>query len=250
MDLREIPAEASARHPWERARYRFFADLLARNGALSSPISVLDVGSGDVYFSRQLLAESAPRTRICCWDTSYDEHSAAALGVFSISRLSLTRSRPLGKYDLILALDVLEHVQDDDALLWTLKSENLRPGGLLLLSVPAFPALYSRHDARLLHHRRYSPQMLRELLAGAGLNVIEAGGLFHSLLLPRALEKLHELISPAKEHEGTPSMAWRHGPFTTQLVYGLLRLDNLLSRATASPTFLLPGLSLWALCKT
>ncbi|MBM7865829.1 methyltransferase domain-containing protein [Heliobacterium gestii] len=66
-------------------------------------------------------------------------------------------------FDALLLLDVLEHLDDDGAALAE-AFRVLRPGGLLLLTVPAHPWLFSRHDSALGHRRRYSAADLRRLL--------------------------------------------------------------------------------------
>jgi len=74
---------------------------------------------------------------------------------------------PLGSFDLITALDLLEHIQHDTLALWRMW-RLLAPGGLLLLTVPAMPSLWSPHDVRLGHVRRYTA-------AGLALSVETAG---------------------------------------------------------------------------
>lgn len=72
--------------------------------------------------------------------------------------------------DSIVCLDVLEHIEDDHASLRALHGL-LEPGGLLLLTVPAFPSLWSGHDVVNEHKRRYTRSGLRQRLEGAGFDV-------------------------------------------------------------------------------
>jgi SAM-dependent methyltransferase len=71
-------------------------------------------------------------------------------------------------YDLVCAFEVLEHIEDDVAALaeWV---GFVRPGGRLLLSVPAFGARYGPTDEQIGHYRRYDPDELGARLGGAGL---------------------------------------------------------------------------------
>lgn len=73
-------------------------------------------------------------------------------------------------FDLILALDVLEHIEDDHGCVQRAK-EMLAPGGRLLVTVPALPALWSLHDVAHHHFRRYTRRTLTALLRGAGLHI-------------------------------------------------------------------------------
>ena len=85
-------------------------------------------------------------------------------------------------FDLIVLLDVLEHLADDGAALTAL-AQRLTPGGRLLITVPAFPWLWSAHDEAHHHHRRYTRHGLTELLTRNGLRVVHAA-YFNFLLFP------------------------------------------------------------------
>ena len=78
--------------------------------------------------------------------------------------------RPERPYDLVLMLDVLEHIADDRAALESAR-DALNPGGHLLMTVPALPWLWSRHDEANAHHRRYGPKRLAAVLGAAGFVV-------------------------------------------------------------------------------
>src|SRR4030095_9935198 len=90
-------------------------------------------------------------------------------------------AEPTGTFDLVLLLDVIEHVEDDAGFLDGSIVPHLAPGGVLIVSVPAYQGLYSSHDDALAHHRRYSPGRLRAVLEPR-LDVAARGGLFASLL--------------------------------------------------------------------
>jgi SAM-dependent methyltransferase len=76
-----------------------------------------------------------------------------------------------GSFALVSALDVVEHADDDRAVLAEMRAV-LADDGALLVSVPAFPALWSAHDEALGHRRRYTPRTLREAIEGAGFSVV------------------------------------------------------------------------------
>jgi SAM-dependent methyltransferase len=90
-----------------------------------------------------------------------------------------------GSYDLIAALDVIEHIDDDKAALAAI-AERLKPGGKLLATVPAHQWMWSAHDTANHHKRRYSKKALRELFEGSPLK-LEKMGYFNSLLFPLAI---------------------------------------------------------------
>jgi SAM-dependent methyltransferase len=81
------------------------------------------------------------------------------------------------QYDMALMLDVLEHIADDEGAAAAV-ARLLRPGGHLLLTVPALPALWSAHDDANHHYRRYRRGALGRLLRRQGFEVVELRYLF------------------------------------------------------------------------
>jgi SAM-dependent methyltransferase len=81
---------------------------------------------------------------------------------------------PDSSFDIVAALDTIEHVQDEAAILRNL-ARVVRPGGLLALTGPAFMALWSRNDEVNHHYRRYTLGELRRKLAAHGFRVRRAG---------------------------------------------------------------------------
>jgi SAM-dependent methyltransferase len=86
------------------------------------------------------------------------------------------------RFDLVTALDMLEHVDDDQGLLDEI-TRVLRPGGQALVAVPAYKFLWGIQDEVSHHKRRYIARQLRERLITSGLNV-ERLSYFNSLLFP------------------------------------------------------------------
>ncbi len=84
----------------------------------------------------------------------------------------LTRPLPpaVGGYDAVLALDVIEHIDEDRAAVERL-GQLARPGGVVVVSVPALPDFYTEFDAIQGHRRRYLPETLRAAFDGTGLKV-------------------------------------------------------------------------------
>ena len=76
---------------------------------------------------------------------------------------------PDHSFGAVVALDVLEHIADDRAAFAEI-SRVLQPGGLLFLTVPAYPALWSGHDVALMHHRRYVAADIVTRLGECGLH--------------------------------------------------------------------------------
>jgi SAM-dependent methyltransferase len=142
---------------------------------------ILDAGcgSGSVLdrladFGKVTGADISPASVAATRARGHDVHQA------SLDRLPFEND----SFDLVTCLDVLEHTSDDVAALRELRRV-IRPGGHLLLTVPAYPALWSGHDELNHHHRRYLRGSLRAAAERAGL-ALERDSHFNALLLPAA----------------------------------------------------------------
>ena len=89
---------------------------------------------------------------------------------------------PDDSFDIVFALDVIEHL-DDDQLALAEFHRVLRPGGTLLVTVPAFPFLWSQHDVALHHKRRYTAKTLLQSFSDASFQV-EKWSYYNTVLFP------------------------------------------------------------------
>jgi len=244
MDLSEKPSADTARHPWERSRAEFFIGVCSELGLLGGAERILDAGAGDGWLADQL----APLTeaKITCWDIYYTDTELTAESVHG-SQIERCRTTPDGPFDLVLLLDVLEHVEDDEAFLADL-TRTLSPGAHMVFSVPGWSQLFGGHDRLLRHHRRYHPKQAAALLRAHGFSILREGGLFHSLLPVRIGQVVRERLTGFEEVEDH-ELDWDRGSVVTNAVMTALRLDNALSRWTALLGLPLPGLSWWAVCR-
>lgn len=100
--------------------------------------------------------------------------------------------------DLILLFDVLEHIEEDEKSLSLLKSK-LKNGGYILLTVPAFPILWSEHDKGFHHKRRYKMKQLKKMLESLDFKIIKASYiyflLFPVVLVMRLLKQIFKRYS-------------------------------------------------------
>ena len=112
----------------------------------------------------------------------------------------------LGEFHLIAALDVLEHIEDEAGALAFIGGR-LRPGGWLLITVPAFGFLWSSHDDRLHHRRRYRLSELVAKVDAAGL-AVAYGSYFNFLLfLPALAVRLADRVRPGSAGSGAARTA-------------------------------------------
>lgn len=245
MDLLERTALDAPRHPWEVVRSRFFITLLERCGALDDASTWLDVGAGDGWLGEALYASLPQPSKVICWDINYTADETEPTSARPVTKTAVRPNRP---FDGALLLDVIEHVEDDVELLSGVVSDLVKPGGWVLVSVPAYQGLFSGHDRYLGHYRRYSPDQCRRVVTDSGLQIEQSGGLFHSLLAARWAARAKEWARPKSEpFRGVG--AWNAGPGLTAVVTSTLLTDSKLTLALARAGKSLPGLSCWVLAR-
>ena len=257
MDLVEARSPTTSRHPWELARASFFKRITLGECRSGRPVRVLDAGCGDAWFSRQLQPSLPAGSEVVGWDTALDDERLSLFASNLPPGMTISRDQPTGDFDVILCMDVLEHVADDRVFLSDL-SGRLGTGGHFVCSVPAWPGLFSRHDRALRHFRRYTPSQARRLLESVALTLVRKGGVFHGLAAIRWLQLLswgraEPLDDPFSyiESDGQPIglAAWNASPAVTSLLARALRAEGHFSRIAAAAGLEVPGLSWWALCR-
>jgi SAM-dependent methyltransferase len=166
---------------------------------------VLEVGAGHGTFT-EMLARQAKR--VVASDIS--ERCVSRLrerfsGQDSVEVLhgSVDSAAALGPFDSVILINVLEHIEDDDGTLRDLRGRLLRPGGRVVLWVPAFWLLYSDFDRKIGHYRRYRRPGLRTQLEDAGYEVqdiryVNAVGAVAWLVLARLLRRTPTHGTPVK----------------------------------------------------
>ena len=176
--------DLQCRHWWFRARRRVIRAVLRRHVPPGG--RVLEVGAGaggNVAMLREWGRVTALEPNPLAAD--HLERLAGRLAV-EVVREAVPTPAPerLGRFDTIVALDVLEHIRDDAGALRFLRGR-LRPSGTLVVTVPAFEFLWSSHDVALHHERRYSRRALVGKMRDAGFT-IRFASYFGLLLLPPA----------------------------------------------------------------
>jgi SAM-dependent methyltransferase len=171
-------------HWWYRARRDILADYIDRYADLPKDAKILEIGCGTGH-NLPMLAAFGEVDAIEI-DPAAREIASQRLGkpVGAAPLPELTGVAP-GSYDMIAVLDVVEHVEQDVAALKAM-AERLKPGGKILITVPAHQWMWSAHDVVNHHKRRYSKATLTAALRQAGLGWKKLG-YFNSLLFPAAV---------------------------------------------------------------
>lgn len=218
MDLKE--AALLGDRPGEHWYYRAKAEALDRVVGPGPVARVLDVGSGMGFFARHLLERGAGKA--VCVDPGYDrDHDEVHDG----SPLLFRRESPNLPSDLVLMMDVLEHVDDDHALL-SAHVARAAPGTRFIITVPAFQWMWSQHDDFLEHRRRYTLPGIEAVMRCAGLRVEGGRYLYGGLLPVAAALRLPERLQPKVV---TPQSQMRPvSAFMNAALLGVCRAEALL----------------------
>lgn len=174
-------AEVDQDHWWFLARRRILRDVIDRVVRPPLKARILEVGCGTGHNLEMLTSFGA--VEACELDTEARILASKRLGKpVQPARLPDLSMFSQDAYDAIALLDVLEHVEDDLGALIAIQGR-LKPGGALIVTVPANKWMWSAHDVAHHHHRRYSKAALAKLYREVGFE-IELHSYFNSLLFP------------------------------------------------------------------
>lgn len=197
-------AELYRRHWWWRAREDAVLHVIRRLRAGRRYGRILDVGCGDALFFERLqpfgsvvgvepdanLISDASKKRYMIHVGQFDDGFVA-----------------VEPFDIILFLDVLEHL-DDPGFALRRARECLAPGGAIVVTVPAYRWLWTNHDDLNHHRTRYSPADLRALASTCGFDVHELRHLFQLLVVPKLTVHLWERLATRPPRPPTVPPKW------------------------------------------
>jgi SAM-dependent methyltransferase len=236
-----IPSEFQAmvandeRHWWYRGRRQVARAALDRL-ELPPAARLLDAGCGSGRMLDELRDYGDPvglDIEELAVSAAHDRGHAARRGSIEASPFADDT------FDLVTCLDVIEHTPDDRRTLRALRRVT-RPGGLLLVTVPAYQALWSAHDEANEHYRRYSAGSLRAAAAAAGWTLVRDSYFNSILLAPAAAVRVaRRLVPPAS---GASDLQLTPGPLNAVLERPMRWEAALIRRGVRLPA----GLSLLA----
>lgn len=174
-------------HWWFRGRERVLEALLARELKRARPRRVLSVGAGPRESLAWLRTVAGEGGFVAGTDADPSGALLATRATVDAPPFAIAAADAppfaQGAFDLVLALDVLEHLDDDAAALRACR-DLVAPGGLLLVTAPAGPSLWGRQDVVSGHRRRYTRRTLAAAFERAGLGRPSRLAYFNVLLHP------------------------------------------------------------------
>ena len=235
----ERMAALEEKHWWFAARRNIIQAILSRCATLPDAPRILEAGCG-TGGNLDLLGGFGTVDAFE-FDVAARETAISKSGL-AVEYGALPNDIPFASrsYDAICLFDVLEHIEDDVGSLASLRAR-LTDGGCIVLTVPAFPALWSRHDERHHHFRRYTSKSLAVVAHSASLRVVQ-DGYFNTALLPLAVaaRTVNGLLKREVADEAMP------GPLVNKGLYSVFSAERHLIGRARMPL----GLSLFAILQS
>jgi len=238
--------EVEDHHWWYVGNHENFLTLLQRHDILKDEIYVLDAGCGTGRWLEILKKSNT------IFETGIDNQEIALEYARTRSKMNL-RLENINKcifkessFDLITCFDVIYHRDVNDELAIQNFKKYLRNGGCLLLTVPAYSFLYSKHDEVVHTNKRYTKKQIKILLEKNGFEIIKISYavslLFPFALIKRILDKLFFTNkNDNKEHNEVKMPSKR----INQIFLSVMRFENFLLKYISLPF----GLSVIVLAK-
>lgn len=204
---------------------------------LPHPARLLDAGCGTGGLLRHL---AAARPDLDLHGLEYDAEAAALAAAKSGAGIATGSVNampfPDASFDIIVSADVLCHAGVDEAAALAEFRRCLRPGGLLLLNLPAYQWMESAHDRHVHNIRRYTAGVARQRVAAAGFAAVKAG-YWNSLLFPLMI--LHRLLAARRKQDSDVSL---FPPWQDRLFFTVTALERRMARHGLTLPF---GGSVW-----
>ncbi|MBW7867849.1 MAG: class I SAM-dependent methyltransferase [Brumimicrobium sp.] len=242
------------RHPWELARLKVVVSFLQPLISKQPNARILDLGCGDVFVAESL-SNTFTQTTFSCVDTAFTEEYIQHIEkrvdkqrIQLFSSLNDVSEIVENTVDIVLLLDVIEHIEDEIEFL-----NKLRHSGIInehtkiVITVPAYQSLFSNHDVYLNHFRRYDTKLLAERIGKAGYAVETTGYFFFSLFLIRKVQKWLQKEGEIDNEKGIG--AYTSKGWMDSMVKKILYLDFVIGKALRKTGIRLPGLSCFGICR-
>jgi ubiquinone/menaquinone biosynthesis C-methylase UbiE len=191
----------------------------------SAPLSILDIGCGTGAMSKRLTKWGSVASADFSPLALQFSHRRGLKHLIGADAMRLPFAT--GRFDVLVAMDMLEHLPDDCTALCEF-FRVLKPGGRLIATIPAYPDLWSEHDIALMHFRRYLRPQVAARFESAGFEIEK---LSHTMMLLYPIVKLQRRLNARKPPHDPPQAAMPAVPApVNSLLTGLIDLENRFAR--------------------
>lgn len=216
-------------HFWFKARRDFIKKLLSK---ASKNSSILDIGCASGVLIEELISEGFNSKQIHGIDISKNAIKRSKdRGLKQTQVMDAQHIETTHTFDILIASDCLEHLKEDTKALnhWY---KLLKPNGRLIVFVPAYSFLWSKHDEVNEHYRRYTRSELKQKLIASNFTIEKASYWNTLLFFPIAIVRILSRIFYSKHNVDSANLAI---PLGNNIFYQLLKLENKLLLNYNSP---------------
>jgi hypothetical protein len=199
-----------------------------------------DIGVNDMFYTNKIKTFSDGN--MYAVDIIFPEEGTVKNGITCVNDIGKV---PDGELDCVVMMDVVEHIENDVLFLNAVVNK-LKDGATILITVPAYQSLFSIHDVRCAHYRRYNRKQLLTLLKRNDIRIERCHYFYTSLFLVRWLT----LFFKREKYTGSPT-SWKYSEkhILTVVLKGALNMDFWIHKILDKIGIHLPGLSLLAVCR-
>ena len=238
-DLTDFHEDAAgSHHPIDVASRVHAAGQLKKYLSADAP-TILEIGCSSGFMLREM-RQAFPGAFVIGADYVRGplERLAADMPELPLLQLDLIRCPvPDDSLDAVVLLNVLEHVRDDAEAVRQIY-RTLKPGGLIVLEVPAGPHLFDVYDKTLMHFRRYSLRSISEVLQSAGFEIVRKSHLGFFLYPPFWVVKQRNKRFLSHDEAVQKRVVSRNiqGTRSSQLFHAVMTIELFLGRFVSFPT--------------
>ncbi|MDR3695461.1 class I SAM-dependent methyltransferase [Mucilaginibacter sp.] len=222
-------------HWWFKVRERIIEDVIKSHIIVHKDLSILNIGAATGRTSEMLskygTVKSLEYDEDCC------EFTRQKLNIPIIHGSILYLPFPDNSFDLVCAIDVIEHIEDDKAGINEMERV-CKSNGNIFITVPAFAGLWSHHDVVNQHFRRYRMPQVVNLFGSLNNGRIIFKSYFNSLLFPPvyAFRKLSKII-PEKwiRRDSGSDFSVTQSSIINKLLFNIFYLERLLLKFMKFP---------------
>ena len=243
MDLNETSKQVINRHPWELSRtgcvMRVFAKYIDRLQTGEKGCRYINAGAGDLYFDKILLRKYR-KDAVYAIDIAYRDRTSESRRVHKYHYLEEIQEK---SFDYAIMMDSLEYMEDDVEYVRKI-TDKLKKGGYFLVTLPAYPILFSDYDVNIKNLRRYDRKTFAKVWEQIpGLRREEEYYFYTSLFMVRFVQKFLRLpIDP--NHNFTANWKYSEKGLITGLLTVCLNIDFAMNKGLSRLGIYLPGLSM------